>query len=60
MCTLTNLGNMGDELPNLECDNCDMVFSVVWQRNPIYDEPEYCPFCGDEVEEIIWESDEDE
>ena len=51
---------MGGELPNLECDNCDTIFSVVWHRTPDYDEPQYCPFCGEGVEEIIWEVEEDE
>jgi len=55
MCILTNMGNFGGDTPELECDNCDMRFSLVWNRNPVYTEPEYCPFCGDEVEEIIWE-----
>lgn len=59
MCILQNLGDMGGELPNLQCDSCDMVFSIIWNRNLIYDQPEYCPFCGDEVEEIIWEEEDE-
>jgi len=59
MCTLTNLGNMGGELPNLECDNCDTIFSVVWHRTPDYDDIQYCPFCGEGVEEIVWETEEE-
>ena len=60
MCVLQNLGNFGSELPELECSECDARFSICWQRyhsgaHAIYDEPKYCPFCGDEVEEIIWE-----
>lgn len=58
MSILTNLGNFGTDLPNLQCNNCDMIFSIVWNRNPIYDQPEYCPFCGDEVEEIVSEEEE--
>jgi uncharacterized paraquat-inducible protein A len=55
MCILQNLGNMGNDTPHLQCDGCDMVFSIYWTRNLIYDQPEYCPFCGDEIEEIIWD-----
>lgn len=55
MCVLQNLGNFGSDLPELECSECDMRFSICWQRNLVYDEPQYCPFCGDEIEEIIWE-----
>jgi hypothetical protein len=36
-----------------------MWFQLTWDRNPIYDGPEYCPFCGDEIEEVIDERDED-
>lgn len=59
MAMLTNLGTFGGELPTLQCSECDMRFSIVWDRNPIYDKPEYCPFCGDEIEAINWEEPEE-
>lgn len=36
---------------DVECSNCEVIFSVVWHRNGWTDRVEYCPFCGDEVEE---------
>ena len=33
-----------------QCTGCDMVFQVIWNRNPLYDQIEYCPFCGEEIE----------
>lgn len=59
MCVvLRNIGTLGGELPTLECDGCDMRFSIVWDRNPVYEQPEHCPFCGEEVVEIVWEEEE--
>lgn len=54
MSKLTNLGTFGGDLPTLECDSCEMRFSLCWDRSPVYTEPEYCPFCGEEITEIQW------
>lgn len=37
--------------PESQCSECDVIFSVVWHRNPVYTRIEYCPFCGEEIEE---------
>lgn len=34
------------ELPEVTCGECEMRFSVVFNRNPFYTGIEYCPFCG--------------
>jgi hypothetical protein len=60
MCVLTNVGYFGCELPTLECSECDTRFSITWNRNPIYDQPRYCPFCGEEIEVIVWEVEDDD
>jgi hypothetical protein len=39
--------------PWSECSSCDMRFQLIWQRNAVYSGPEFCPFCGEEVEETI-------
>ena len=39
---------MSDELPEVTCPNCDMTFSVIFNRNPDYEGIEFCPFCGEE------------
>lgn len=40
------------------CDYCDVYYQVVFNINPVYDRIEYCPFCGDNIEDIILESEE--
>lgn len=45
MAHLIQEDNEGD----VKCSDCETVFMVVWNRNPIYDRIEYCPFCGDEI-----------
>lgn len=51
MCVIT-LTDAGMEIPESHCSSCDMRFNLSWNRNPIYQEPEYCPFCGEEIEEV--------
>lgn len=47
------------ELPENKCSECEMTFSLCWNRNPLYTEPQYCPFCGEKIEEFV-RQDEDE
>lgn len=47
MAVLTNVGD--DEV---QCSECDVVYAVIFQRNVVYDRVEYCPFCGDEIEDV--------
>ena len=60
MAVLTNLGLMGNDIPTLECDTCGMSFMLTWNLDPAYDRIEYCPFCGDYIDEILWLEDEDD
>ena len=39
---------LGDE--DVRCDNCDVIFMLVFQRNGYTERAEYCPFCGDEID----------
>jgi uncharacterized paraquat-inducible protein A len=41
------------DIPESHCSECDMRFNLCWNRNPFYDEPKHCPFCGEEIEEVI-------
>lgn len=34
----------------VQCFECETRFMVVFDRNPIYQSVEFCPFCGDQVE----------
>ena len=51
---MAHLIRVDDEF--VRCDECDMIFSVVFNRNPIYDCVQYCPFCGAENEGLIEET----
>lgn len=46
--------SFGDsDIPESHCDGCDMRFNLAWNRNPEYDGPMYCPFCGDDIDWIV-------
>lgn len=49
----------GVDPPDSHCSGCDMRFSLMWMNNPVYKKPEYCPFCGDEIERVISDDAED-
>ena len=51
MCVIT-LTDRGMDIPESHCSGCDMRFNLCWNRNPVYEKPEYCPFCGEEIEEV--------
>lgn len=54
MSTLT-VRDGGLDIPESHCSECDMRFNLCWNANPVYKSPEYCPFCGVEIEEIVYE-----
>ena len=58
MCVIT-LRDAGMNLPESHCSECDMRFNLCWNRNPLYDQPQYCPFCGDAIEDIVDETEGD-
>ncbi len=43
---------------DVQCTSCDTVFTLVWQRNLIYDRVEFCPFCGDDIFKVNNELDD--
>lgn len=51
--------NPDDDMPELHCPECDVVFSVVFHRNPIYGGIEYCPFCGEDVDGFVNEAEDE-
>lgn len=51
MCLIT-VTDCGMDIPESHCSGCDMRFNLCWNRNPVYDKPEFCPFCGEEIEEV--------
>jgi hypothetical protein len=50
MATLTPFGDADADLPEVQCSECDVIFTVIWQRNGFTDGIDYCPFCGSEIE----------
>lgn len=52
MANLLMNGNIDDI--EFTCDSCEVVFTLYWNRNPVYTRIEYCPFCGEEIEEVIY------
>ncbi|MEM8668760.1 MAG: hypothetical protein AAGG48_14665 [Planctomycetota bacterium] len=58
MCVIT-LRDTGMDTPESQCSDCDTQFGLFWQRNPVYDRPQYCPFCGEEIEDYVDETDEE-
>lgn len=35
---------------SIQCPECDVWFYVVWHLDPVAQGPEYCPFCGSEID----------
>ena len=35
-----------------ECTNCESYFDLSFEENLVSQEPEYCPFCGEVIEEM--------
>lgn len=44
---MTKLIPVNDE--EVQCRECEVVFTLFWQRNAWTRAVEYCPFCGEEV-----------
>lgn len=54
MCNLIVFGEYNDQ--RTRCSVCMREFVLMWQRQFHGDTPDYCPFCGDGVDEIIDEA----
>lgn len=51
MARLIDMGFEGGDEGTVQCSECDVVFQVIWHRNGYTDGVEFCPFCGDEVDD---------
>ena len=51
MTVLIDHGTCGGELPEYECEECGARYSLVWHRDPAFPTFDYCPFCGDAIED---------
>lgn len=44
---------------NITCDNCESIFEIKFNDKDTDGTPEYCPFCGNLLEEpVIPETDD--
>ena len=43
-----------------ECGNCESYFDLSFEENLVSQEPEYCPFCGEVIEEPMEDYIEDD
>lgn len=39
-------------IKRIECNNCEVKFTLTFDKEEIEDSPDYCPFCGDLVEDV--------
>lgn len=52
---------MTDKLVTGECTNCESSFEIAYVEELVSDEtPSFCPFCGEQIEDIQEEYIEDE
>ena len=48
-----------DVIKKIECKNCEQKYKLVYEET-IEEEPDYCPFCGDLVEDVYKDFEDDE
>lgn len=52
---------MSDPYVEMSCPNCESQYAVEFLIANVSGDPEYCPFCGDEIpEESDYDEDEEE
>jgi uncharacterized Zn finger protein (UPF0148 family) len=42
---------MSDPLVEISCPNCESQYGIEFSINNVSGDPDYCPFCGDEIPE---------
>lgn len=48
-------------IKRIECNNCEVKYALTYDKEEIEDKPDYCAFCGDLVEDVYKDfEDEDE
>jgi NAD-dependent SIR2 family protein deacetylase len=41
---------------SVDCINCESKYTIEYgEDNPMEDEPTYCPFCGEDINESLYE-----
>ena len=50
---------ISEEYKKIDCTNCESEYFLKYYLEKVMNEPQYCPFCGEEIEES-YEDDEEE
>lgn len=51
---------ISDEYKKINCTNCESEYFLKYYLEKVTNEPQYCPFCGEEIEEDYEEDEEDD
>ena len=51
---------MSDPYVEMSCPNCESQYAVEFLEENVSGEPDYCPFCGDEIPEEDLDDDYDD
>ena len=51
--------NEKEDIIEITCEDCLAEFDIRYNGNELSDEPEYCPFCGADLN-YDWDDDEEE
>lgn len=51
MTVLRPFGDQTGDVPEVRCSNCGVIFGIYWHRDGVTSRVEFCPFCGEEVED---------
>ncbi len=54
MCKISKLDK--NDPPTLECHSCGVLFGIYWHGNGFTAKIDFCPFCGEEVDDFVDES----
>jgi hypothetical protein len=44
----------GLDTPECQCSVCEMTFFIYWRPSVRYHRPDYCPFCGIKITDVIY------
>jgi hypothetical protein len=55
---------MADKIVTGDCDSCESTFELAYEEELVSDElPSFCPFCGEEIEDVteqVYEEEDDD
>lgn len=49
---------ISEEYKKVNCANCESEYFLKYYLEKVTNEPQYCPFCGEEIEEDYEEEDD--